>query len=291
MTSHVIYKPLDDDIASVSKVIMDELLKKYLKYEGLIISDAIEMKAFYNNYFSKEGVSKFFNSGGDILLVAEARKNFKPLYRYLEELVEEKKIDENILNQKIEKINKLQKEYYNKNYTGKILMDISKKALKMNIKGNINSKKLVFLIPEAKNLSPADTTANDLEKLETLIQFEFKGSKVIKYDPFNGVVNELPNKDETVISFVLDSFRFEKQLNLQKKLKSFSDDVIYVIIRNDEDLEHYILESYIVTYSTKLISIYQAIKAIKKNILKGRFHYEKVGIGSIVKCVSSICFW
>ncbi|WP_129408599.1 hypothetical protein [Marinitoga lauensis] len=62
--------------------------------------------------------------------MAEARKNFKPLYRYLEELVEEKKIDENILNQKIEKINKLQKEYYNKNYTGKILMDISKKALK-----------------------------------------------------------------------------------------------------------------------------------------------------------------
>nr|WP_165974019.1 hypothetical protein [Marinitoga lauensis] len=42
-----------------------------------------------------------------------------------------------------------------------------------------------------------------------------------------------------------------------------------MIIRNDEDLEHYILESYIVTYSTKLISIYQAIKAIKKNILKG----------------------
>ncbi|WGS63947.1 glycoside hydrolase family 3 N-terminal domain-containing protein [Marinitoga aeolica] len=269
MTSHVIYEPVDNDIASVSKIIINDFLKENLKFKGLVISDAIEMKAFYNNYYSKEGVIKFFNSGGDILMVAEARQNFKKLYAFFEEAIKDKKIKINVIQNKIKKIEDLQRKYYNKDYSGELLMDIAKRALKINIKNNFDKDNLTFLIPEAKNLSPADTTANDLEKLENLINSEFKNCKIIKYDPFTGSVNKLPKREESVVSFVLDSFRFKKQLNLQKKLKHFSSKVLYIIIRNDEDLENYLSESYIVTNSTKLISLYQAIKAFKKQFLKG----------------------
>ncbi|KAF2956136.1 glycoside hydrolase family 3 protein [Marinitoga sp. 38H-ov] len=256
MTAHVIYKPLDNELGTVSKVILDELLRKKLNYKGIVISDAIEMKAFYNNYFP-EKIDMFFNNGGDILLISDARKNFYPAYNALIE----SKINKNILDNKIYRIIELQKKYFNNEYEGKFLIDIAKNSLKIHIKKNIDNPDII-LIPEAINLSQADTTANDLEKLENLVKLEFKKSKIIKYNPLNGVLSEKFDPNLKIISFVLDSFRFPKQLNMHKGLKN----AIYVIIRNDQDEKYYNDCSYIITYSTKLISIYQAIKAIKKGV-------------------------
>ncbi|KLO21934.1 hypothetical protein X275_07685 [Marinitoga sp. 1197] len=268
MTAHIIYKNLDEDLGTVSKIILNDLLRKKLNYNGLIISDAIEMKAFYNNYFPDKGVELFFNNGGDILMIAEAKKNFKPIYTSFINLIENKKIDTESINLKIKKINEIQKKYFNENYEGKFLTDIAKKSLKINIKKdfhiNLDTDKVSIVIPEPKNLSQADTTAKDLEKLESLLNLEFKNTNIFKYNPLNGeTYSELP-KNSKVISFVLDSFRFPEQYKLHKKIKSLNKDIIYVIIRNDQDETLYKDESYIITHSTKLISIYNAIKAIKK---------------------------
>ncbi|KUK15294.1 MAG: Beta-glucosidase-like glycosyl hydrolase, partial [Petrotoga mobilis] len=53
-----------------------------------------------------------------------------------------------------------------------------------------------------------------------------------------------------------------KQLKMQKKLKDFSKEVIYIILRNENDLDNYQGEKYILTNSTKPISIYYALKSV-----------------------------
>jgi len=49
---------------------------------------------------------------------------------------------------------------------------------------------------------------------------------------------------------------------MQKKLKDFSKEVIYIILRNENDLDNYQGEKYILTNSTKPISIYYALKSV-----------------------------
>ncbi|AEX85433.1 beta-glucosidase-like glycosyl hydrolase [Marinitoga piezophila KA3] len=265
MTAHIIYKSLDKELATVSKKILTDLLREKLKYNGLVISDAIEMKAYYNNYFPEKGVKMFFNNGGDILLIAEARENFKPIYNAFINAVENGEIDKKLLKNKIEKIEKLQKKYYTSEYKGSFLNKIARKALKVSLNEKFELKNPAIFIPKPKNLSQADTTANDLKILEELVKFEFKDANVYSYDPVTGETEEEKFEGNIAISFVLDSFRFSEQLRLQKRLKRQFKKVIYVIIRNDQDEELYESDNHIVTYSTKLISIYQAIRVIKEH--------------------------
>ncbi|QEN05915.1 hypothetical protein EW093_14840 [Thiospirochaeta perfilievii] len=56
--------------ATISKKLMDNLLRKELGFDGIIISDAVEMVGFsgFMNYY--EACAKFLDFGGDILLFA-----------------------------------------------------------------------------------------------------------------------------------------------------------------------------------------------------------------------------
>jgi len=69
-------------------------------------------------------------------------------------------------------------------------------------------------------------------------------------------------KTELIVSFVVDSYLFKKQLKMQKDIKEFANDVIYIILRDERDLQNYQTEKYVLTNSTKALSIYYALKTI-----------------------------
>ena len=71
MTAHVLYESLDsENPGTLSKSILDKLLRKDLGYKGCIISDALEMKAL--SYIDpKEATYKTLNASSDLLLVAK----------------------------------------------------------------------------------------------------------------------------------------------------------------------------------------------------------------------------
>tara|TARA_B100001559_G_C16297153_1_gene527886 strand:- start:405 stop:731 length:327 start_codon:yes stop_codon:yes gene_type:complete len=46
MTAHIIYSKIDkDNVATFSKTIIEEIIRKKLKFKGILISDDISMKA------------------------------------------------------------------------------------------------------------------------------------------------------------------------------------------------------------------------------------------------------
>jgi len=69
MTAHVFNKNLDEKYpATLSYKINTELLRKKMLYNGVIISDDLQMKAISKHYSLKEAVTLSINSGVDILL-------------------------------------------------------------------------------------------------------------------------------------------------------------------------------------------------------------------------------
>ena len=101
MTAHITMTNIDNKPATLSYELITEKLRKELKYDGVIITDAMKMKAIRNNYTSSEAAVLAIEAGNDIILMP---------YDYIEafegvlKAVKEGKISEERLNASVKRI-------------------------------------------------------------------------------------------------------------------------------------------------------------------------------------------
>ncbi len=263
MTAHIVYPNIDTEPATLSKKILKGILREKLGYNNIIISDAIEMQALYDNYSIRDMVYKFFNATGDIFLVANGKKNLNLSYEALVSQIEEGKIDRELIEESINRIKRIKEKYIEDTYPNLFILDIARKAQYVHMKEKVKGDTL-FLIPHATALSPADTTNLDIRKYEDIIRLLYPNPRIVRYDIFTGNTdNIIPNTDN-IVAGAIDSFRFEGQKRLFASLPNKAKRVIYLILRDPKDEELYKDEEYIITYSTKPLSFYQALRRVIK---------------------------
>lgn len=73
MLAHIIYKNIDNKVATFSNVITNELLRKSFSFKGLILSDDLSMKALSGDLISK--VKKTYNAGCNVILYCHGKLN------------------------------------------------------------------------------------------------------------------------------------------------------------------------------------------------------------------------
>jgi beta-N-acetylhexosaminidase len=72
MTAHIIFEALDPaHPATMSKPVLDGLLRRQMRFDGVIISDALEMKAIADNYAFNEVIIKGANAGIDLFAICD----------------------------------------------------------------------------------------------------------------------------------------------------------------------------------------------------------------------------
>jgi len=70
MTAHVIYTPLDADYpGTMSKAILGGILRKRLGFNGLVVSDDMQMKAIADHYGFDDAVVRAVDAGVDLLWI------------------------------------------------------------------------------------------------------------------------------------------------------------------------------------------------------------------------------
>lgn len=98
--------------ASLSSEIVTDLLRKELKFDGIIITDALNMGAITENYSASEAAIKAVEAGADMLLMPE---DFISAYEGVCNAVYEGRISEARIDESVERIirkkQKLEKEY------------------------------------------------------------------------------------------------------------------------------------------------------------------------------------
>lgn len=97
----------DDTPASLSKEVITDLLKEELGFDGLVITDALNMGALTNNYTKKEIYINAINAGVDILLMASPSKE---AVQIIKEAIVNGDITEEQINTSVEKILRLKYE-------------------------------------------------------------------------------------------------------------------------------------------------------------------------------------
>jgi len=112
MTAHVFNKNLDEKYpATLSYKVNTKLLRQKMKYDGVIISDDLQMGAIRDLYSLKEIVTLSINSGVDILLFGNqlAEQNIDELVDVIYDLVKDGEIKYSRIKESNERINNVLK--------------------------------------------------------------------------------------------------------------------------------------------------------------------------------------
>jgi beta-N-acetylhexosaminidase len=67
MTAHILVPRIDSSPATISRVLMTDLLRNELGFEGLVVSDALEMRAIASGVGVEEGAVRALDAGVDAL--------------------------------------------------------------------------------------------------------------------------------------------------------------------------------------------------------------------------------
>ncbi len=144
MLGHLAFPKIDDSglPASRSKVFITEILRESLGFEGITVTDDIEMYGFLgNNKNIDELIVEAFNSGIDIFLISHTKKLQKDVLDALYDGVKKGHITKERLDESLKRIIKIKLKYFLSNEMNMdfdkaygILTDKNNKSLFENIK-------------------------------------------------------------------------------------------------------------------------------------------------------------
>ena len=74
MTAHVLYRALDDQWpATLSRAIITKFLREELQYDGVVLTDDLEMRAIIDHYGIEEATIRALLAGCDMPLICKDR--------------------------------------------------------------------------------------------------------------------------------------------------------------------------------------------------------------------------
>ncbi len=106
MTTHILFPQLDDSgvPATMSRKIITGLLKKKMKFDGLVISDSMEMNAIGKFYGTVNGVLAAAKAGVDLIFIAHTGELARQASDRLVQALEQKELDRGEMDESVEKI-------------------------------------------------------------------------------------------------------------------------------------------------------------------------------------------
>lgn len=112
MSAHILYPALDADTpATLSHRVLTGLLREQLGFEGLIITDDLEMQAIDAHYQTGNAAVMAIQAGADIVMVPWSLKKQQQAYNALRNAVKRGKISVSRLNQSVRRILKTKNDF------------------------------------------------------------------------------------------------------------------------------------------------------------------------------------
>lgn len=268
MSAHIVYPQIDNRPATLSEKFLTGVLREKFGHKGLIVSDAIEMKAIWDNYSTEEVLKAFFNGGGDMIILTTVGANIDLYIDTLYELINKGEILAEKINASLKRIEEAMDRFAAED--AGFLYDIAHDALGINVKKLKKPRRIFLSRPVPSNMSLADTTSKIYARIEEAAGelFDLTGTITYPLNPGGEIALETElGDDDLVIDVVIDSFRNENLIGYHRKLKEKAGEVVYIIARDPADYELYKDTSNIVTHSTDLVSLALAFREIKERIL------------------------
>ena len=89
MSAHVVYPALDDVPATLSKRVLTGLLRRELGFDGVVVTDALNMQAITDRYGPGEAALRSVQAGADLLLLVGDETVQNEVYRTLQRALQD----------------------------------------------------------------------------------------------------------------------------------------------------------------------------------------------------------
>ncbi len=105
MTTHILFPELDPiRPATISHAILTGLLRKEMGYDGLLITDCLEMNAIADTVGTARGAVEAMKAGADTVLVCHTLETQRETVQSISEAVESGELPESRLNEAVERV-------------------------------------------------------------------------------------------------------------------------------------------------------------------------------------------
>jgi len=112
MIAHILLNKIDPEYpASLSRIIITDILRKELNFNGVVITDDMTMSAITKNYNIGDAAVRAVNAGSDIILVCHGQDNRIAVLAALTKAVQSGTIPEKRLDESVYRILKLKHKY------------------------------------------------------------------------------------------------------------------------------------------------------------------------------------
>src|SRR5689334_18709471 len=112
MTAHVLYKALDDQLpATLSPDIITHLLREQMHYDGVVLTDDLEMHAIVDHYGPGDAAVRAVLAGCDMLLICKERDREIAAFEAVEKAVTSGAIDTARLDLSVARILRVKQRY------------------------------------------------------------------------------------------------------------------------------------------------------------------------------------
>lgn len=280
MTAHVVFPAFEPDIstpATLSKNVLTGLLREQLNFDGLILTDCMEMKAISDTIGTVEGAIKTIEAGSDMVLISHTPSLQLEAYQALLNAVKSGRLTEERIDQSVARILKTKMEF------GILDQDWQNcDSIKLCAPESINTAKTIsrsaITILKGSNLLPlsgrvaivdlqaqATTIAEDVtlspKTLGYAAKDEIYNHLVLPFLDTNNSFNEqIATLDGDIfVVTTMDAHRFPKQLEIIKALRK-KGPVFAVGLRTPYEFSALddLVDGYIATYSYREASLHAA---------------------------------
>lgn len=292
MTSHIHFSALETDDAmpaSLSKNVTTGLLREKMGYQGVVVTDCLEMNAVASTTGTAEGALQALKAGADLLLISHTHDLQKQALERIEDAISKGEVSEDRVNQAVERVWGLKKKYLSwkqddsvqkvpsvvggqdheelarQQYQHGVTVVKNDSVLPLNL--NVKSKVLVISV-SAKSHTPVEGKRNQKTTLPAAVascHANVAGCEVdpsLDHDDMDRVCKAADQAD--VVIFGADhAYGFEQQVQLVKRLEEKEKPLIVVAIRNPYDLSRFPeVPVFITTYEPSTAAVQAAADMI-----------------------------
>ena len=253
MSAHILFPKIEKDRipATMSKKILTDLLRKEMGFEGLILTDCLEMQAIKKFYGVEEGALAALKAGADIIMISHTPSYFHKVISRIEAAINDGSIVAESIKESAERILSYKDKYLkNKNQENSSkefkeeIEDIRKQTLTLVSKADyplgIDSDTL-FISPRPFNVGLVGNVKEDIASSFCEILAEKFGAKalVISENPSEEEIEkaaELADKSSFVVVGTYNAHVFRGQLELINKVLKKNPKAAVFALRNPYDL-------------------------------------------------------
>ena len=273
MSSHINFPHLTEEgrPSTLSKNVLTKVLREQLKFEGLVVSDCMQMKGIQNHYTTPEACVMAIEAGIDILCVSHSEDIQVASYKRLVQAVERKELSEDLINERVKHVLKFKQSHIQLNLdqpfsevkahiinpeNKAFAEDILNKAITC-VKGTplklMDRALCIVILPKATTIADESDQPFDLIKQ---MQSDLPNLDVmtLEIEPDDLDIEKTFQKAKSYQQIIVTTYNaniYKNQIKLIEKLHSIQSDIHVVSMRNPYDLHMtQVIKNYVCLYES-----------------------------------------